>query len=87
MQRDEPGVLGFFLAHSPATLITASTIASTVVTEFSISAVPIPVSWSSSSTVPPMKRKRFSSNWGEGCEWLKCDERKSGAVMFCEWCR
>ena len=78
---------GFASAHSSATPITSSASATTVVTEPSISTAPTLVSQSSSSTAPPTKRRRFSSNWSEGREWLKCDERESGAVMFCEWCR
>lgn len=78
---------GFSSARSAATPIPASTSATTVVTESSTSAVHTPVSQSSSSTAPPTKRRRFSSNWSEGREWLKYDERESGAVMFCEWCR
>ena len=56
---------GFSLAHSASTPIAASTTGTTVVTECSISVVPTPVSWSSSLTAPPMKRRHFSSNWGE----------------------
>ena len=35
-------------------------------------------------TAPPSKRRRFNSNWTEGCTWLKHDQDNS--VMFCEWC-
>ena len=51
--------------------ITASTSATTVVTESSTSTVDIPVSQSSSSTATPTKRRLFCSNWSEGREWLK----------------
>ena len=78
---------GFSSAHSTTTPFTASTSATTVVTKSLTSAVHRPVSQSSSSTSPPMKRRCFSSDWSEGREWLKCDERESGGVMFCGWCQ
>ena len=40
---------------------------------------------SDNPTAPPSKRRRFNSNWTEGCTWLKHDQDNS--VMFCEWCR
>ena len=40
---------------------------------------------SDNPTAPPSKRRRFNSNWTEGCTWLKHNQDNS--VMFCEWCR
>ena len=57
---------GFSSAHSATTPITACTSAATVVTKPSISSLPTLVSQSSRLTAPPMKRRRFSSNWSEG---------------------
>ena len=36
-------------------------------------------------TAPPLKRRRFNSEWVEGCEWPKHDNENG--VIFCEWCR
>ena len=35
-------------------------------------------------TTPPSKRRRSNSEWAEGREWLKHDNKNG--VMFCEWC-
>ena len=60
---------GFSLAYSAATLVTAGTTATTVVTKYSVSAVPTPMmSQCSSLTAVPTRRRCFSSNWGEGHE-------------------
>ena len=33
-------------------------------------------------TAPPLKRRRFNSEWVEGCEWPKHDNENG--VIFCE---
>ena len=40
---------------------------------------------SKNPAAPPSKRRRFNSEWAEGCEWLKHDNENG--VMFFEWCR
>ena len=41
-----------------------------MVTKSSISSVATHVSWFSGLTAPFTIRRRFNSNWSEGCEWL-----------------